>query len=177
MIELKVTYSHKISLSLSLSLFFISSKASNNNKLFFLPPTPEQHCWLPLASIKGHKGVNSFFKKTPRVYLDVWMDSNTGQVASAAQVESISATNTTSASTLVAGTLTLALRGPSNSYDTFDKNFKLALSRKEWQVRKSDSTPCLHTFMLMLIFPIFLFLFRTENSGEEFDCRREVRKE
>ena len=92
---------------------------------------PARDCSLPLSSIKGHRGVNSFFKKTPRVILSVWRSAEGRPAcAEAAQAEELDE-------------VSVALRGPSGSYDTMEKNLTLALSRQEWKrapVRKTGLT-------------------------------------
>ncbi|QDZ24778.1 vacuolar protein sorting-associated protein [Chloropicon primus] len=88
---------------------------------------------LPLSALKDYKGVNSFFKKTPRFFLKVWR-SDSGKVASAAEAKAASSGK----ALLELDTLSLAFRGASGSYDTFEKNLKLALAREEW--RKEQMT-------------------------------------
>lgn len=97
------------------------------------------NCWLPLAAIRGHRGLNSIFKKTSRVYLDVWWRSETGKVATVADVEAAGAAHAQLSPPKLsseADSLSLAFRGPSGSYDTFLKNLDLAMGRQEW---KKDS--------------------------------------
>ena len=82
--------------------------------------------------------MNSFFKKTPRIYLKV-LRTSSGPVANYAQVKE--GQGAQAKEKLVEESLTLAFRGSdrSSAFDACEKNLELALSKEEWKVRKSAS--------------------------------------